>query len=98
MTKKRVSKSDLIRKWIKENPEASEQEGAAKIVAKKFKCSPSLLSSARKSMSNAVYADPVPNDDGMSTNQRTKIQNLTQLLKITEQLGVNEVRRVLDLL
>lgn len=86
----RVSKSEKIREWIRENPEASEQPGAAAIVAKKFKCSPSLLASAKKSMK----VTPKMVTQVCGNPKRDLLKDIATL----EEMGLDRVRSILDLL
>ena len=92
---KRVSKSALIREWIRDNPEASEQPGVGAIIAKKFKCSPSLLTTARKSMKpNHVLGNPVPDTLEFEDN----IDKLNTEIQTLRGIGLIRVKRILDLL
>ena len=83
----RVSKSQLIREWLEEDPSRMEVEGAAAKCSKKFKCTAGVYYSARKSLQ--VHANPVNSNN---------IDRLKVDISAIEGMGLDRVKRILDLL
>lgn len=83
----RVSKSQLIKEWLEEDPSRMEGVGASKRVCKKFKASESAFYAAKRQIVQGTKpAEQFPKRD------------LEQDIKILKTIGLERVRTILDLM
>jgi len=92
----RVSKSQLIREWLEEDPSRMDVEGAAKKCSKKFKCTNGVYYAARRQ----VLGNPV--DKEKQFEDCVVLNNNMSRLKVDisaiEGMGLDRVKKILDLL
>ena len=91
----RVSKSQLVREWLMEDPGRMDVEGAAAKCCKKFKCTQGIFYAAKRVLNDRPMANPAEEECIFADNNMSRLK---VDISAIEGMGLDRVKKILELL